>query len=77
MESTTKAIEEENTQIIRLEKSVLAKTKKQEVTTFQSVLYKVLPDGQIEPSDPDSEKVSRNSIGLIWLSLILKIGVLF
>ncbi|CAI2371599.1 unnamed protein product [Moneuplotes crassus] len=61
MESTTKAIEEENTQKICLEKSVLAKTKKQEVTTCQSILYKVLPDEEVEPSDPDFEEVSRNN----------------
>ncbi|CAI2371934.1 unnamed protein product [Moneuplotes crassus] len=61
MESITEAIEEENTQIISLEKSVLTETKEQEVTTCQSILYKVLPDEEVEPSDPDSEEFSRNS----------------
>ncbi|CAI2371654.1 unnamed protein product [Moneuplotes crassus] len=70
MESTNKAIEEENTQIIRLEKSVLAKTKKQEVTTCQSILYKVYPNQKVEPSDPDSEEVSGNSTLNIWLGNI-------
>ncbi|CAI2371830.1 unnamed protein product [Moneuplotes crassus] len=70
MESTTKAIEEENTQKICLEKSVLAKTKKQEVTTCQSILYKVLPNRKVEPSDPDSEEVSLNSQLYIWLDYI-------
>ncbi|CAI2371969.1 unnamed protein product [Moneuplotes crassus] len=70
MESTTKAIEEENTQIIRLEKSVLAKTKKQEVTTCQSILYKVQPDQKVEPLDPDSEEFSENSQLNIWLDEI-------
>ncbi|CAI2371854.1 unnamed protein product [Moneuplotes crassus] len=62
MESLTTAIEEESTQIISLEKSVLAKTKKQEVTTCQSILYKVRPDEEIKQLDPDSEKVSQNSL---------------
>ncbi|CAI2371869.1 unnamed protein product [Moneuplotes crassus] len=64
MESTNKAIEEENTQIIRLEKSVLAEAKEQEVTTCQSILYKVLPGEEVDPSDPsdpDSEEFSGNS----------------
>ncbi|CAI2371963.1 unnamed protein product [Moneuplotes crassus] len=61
MESTTKAIEEENTQIISLEKSVLAEAKEQEVTTCQSILYKSRPDREFEPSDPDSEEMSGNS----------------
>ncbi|CAI2372042.1 unnamed protein product [Moneuplotes crassus] len=68
MESTTKAIEEENTQKICLEKSVLAETKEQEVTTCQSILYKVLPDERVEQSDPDSEEVSRSSRLYIWLN---------
>ncbi|CAI2372041.1 unnamed protein product [Moneuplotes crassus] len=61
MESTTKAIEEENTQIISQEKSVMAEAKEQEVTTCKSILYKVLPDLKVEPSDPNSAEVSRNS----------------
>ncbi|CAI2371786.1 unnamed protein product [Moneuplotes crassus] len=76
MESTTKAIEEENTQIIRLEKSVLAKTKKQEVTTCQSILYKVRPDKEVEPFDPDSEEISRNSGLNIWLDQIRDVKLL-
>ncbi|CAI2371773.1 unnamed protein product [Moneuplotes crassus] len=67
MESITKATEEENTQIIRLEKSVLAEAKEQEVITCQSILYKVRPDEEVEPSDPDSEEVSENSRLSIWL----------
>ncbi|CAI2371889.1 unnamed protein product [Moneuplotes crassus] len=61
MESITEAIEEENTQIISLENSVLTEAKEQEVTTCQSILYKVQPDEEVEPSDPDSEEVSENS----------------
>ncbi|CAI2371907.1 unnamed protein product [Moneuplotes crassus] len=61
MEGLTEAIEEENIKKISLEKSVLAEAKEQEVTTCQSILYKVLPDKKVEPSDPDSEEVSRNS----------------
>ncbi|CAI2371787.1 unnamed protein product [Moneuplotes crassus] len=76
MESTTKAIEEENTQIISLEKSVLAKTKKQEVTTCQSILFKVLPNSKVEPSDPDSEEVSRNSELKIELNKICDVKLL-
>ncbi|CAI2371493.1 unnamed protein product [Moneuplotes crassus] len=67
MESTTKAIEEENTQIIRLEKSVLAETKEQEVTTCQSILYKILPYKKVEPPDPDSEEFSANG----WLTMAM------
>ncbi|CAI2371742.1 unnamed protein product [Moneuplotes crassus] len=70
MESLTKAIEEENTQIISLEKSVLAEAKEQEVTTCQSILYKVLPYEKVEPLDPDSEEVSTNSQLYIWLDEI-------
>ncbi|CAI2372104.1 unnamed protein product [Moneuplotes crassus] len=70
MESITKDIEEENTQIIRLEKSVLAKTKKQEVTTCQSILDKVLQGQRVEPSDSDFDKFSINSRLNIWLNKI-------
>ncbi|CAI2371842.1 unnamed protein product [Moneuplotes crassus] len=45
-----------------LEKSVLAEAKEQEVTTCQSILYKVRPDEEIEPRDPDSVEDSGNSI---------------
>ncbi|CAI2371931.1 unnamed protein product [Moneuplotes crassus] len=70
MESITKAIEKENTQMIRLENSVLAESKEQEVTTCQSILYKVLPNKKVEPLDPDSEKVSYNSTLGIWFNKI-------
>ncbi|CAI2371587.1 unnamed protein product [Moneuplotes crassus] len=76
MESTTKAIEEENTQIISLEKSVLAEAKEQEVTTCQSILYKVLQNKKIDPSDPDSEKISLNSGLNIWLNKICDVKLL-
>ncbi|CAI2371881.1 unnamed protein product [Moneuplotes crassus] len=52
------AIEKMNTPIINLEKSVLAKTKKQEITTFQSILYKIHPDGEVVLFDTDFEEVS-------------------
>ncbi|CAI2371871.1 unnamed protein product [Moneuplotes crassus] len=61
MEGLTKAIKQENIQKISLEKSVLEEAKEQEVTTFQSILYKVRPDEEVEPSDSDSEGVSGNS----------------
>ncbi|CAI2371952.1 unnamed protein product [Moneuplotes crassus] len=67
MESLTEAMKEEIIQIISLEKSFLAKAKKQEVTTCQSILYKVLPDQEFEPLDPDSEEVSKTSQLNIWL----------
>ncbi|CAI2371825.1 unnamed protein product [Moneuplotes crassus] len=70
MESTTKAIEKENAQIISLEKSVLAEAKEQEVTTCQSILYKVRQDEEVKPSDLDYEEVSANSRLYIWANQI-------
>ncbi|CAI2371982.1 unnamed protein product [Moneuplotes crassus] len=70
MENLTEAIEEGNIKKISLEKSVLSKTKNQGVTTCQSILYKVLQDEEIEPSDPDSEEVSRSSHLYIWVDEI-------
>ncbi|CAI2371976.1 unnamed protein product [Moneuplotes crassus] len=62
MESNSKVIEEENAGIISLEKSVLAKTKKQDIARAQSILYKIFQEQrEIQPLDSDSEEVPKNS----------------
>ncbi|CAI2371989.1 unnamed protein product [Moneuplotes crassus] len=61
MESNNKVIEEENAGIISLEKSVLAKTKKQDIARCQSILYKIFPEQrEIQPLDSDSGEVPEN-----------------
>ncbi|CAI2371882.1 unnamed protein product [Moneuplotes crassus] len=76
MGSLATATKKEIIQKNSLEKSVLAEAKEQEVTTCQSILYKVHPDEEVEPFDPDSEEVSENSELRIWLSEILDVKLL-
>ncbi|CAI2371895.1 unnamed protein product [Moneuplotes crassus] len=70
MEVLTEAIEEENIKKVSLEKFALEEAKEQEVTTCQSIFYKVLQDEKIEPLDLDSEEVSANSLLYIWVDEI-------
>ncbi|CAI2377494.1 unnamed protein product [Moneuplotes crassus] len=69
MKSIPKTIEEENTDIVSLEKSVLAKTKKLDISRCQSILYKIYPyREEIEPLGSDSEEVPENSQLMIYFS---------
>ncbi|CAI2371912.1 unnamed protein product [Moneuplotes crassus] len=62
MESIAKVIEEEDTEIISLEKSILAKTKRQDITRCQSILYNGFPRlKEIKPLVSDSGEASRNN----------------
>ncbi|CAI2368926.1 unnamed protein product [Moneuplotes crassus] len=64
-----KAIQEENTEIISLEKSVLEETKKQDIARCQSILYKIFPEQrEIQPLDSDSGEIPENSQLLIDFS---------
>ncbi|CAI2371769.1 unnamed protein product [Moneuplotes crassus] len=65
MECITKDIEEENTQKISLEKSVLAETKKEDIARCQSTLCNVLGKEEIEQLGSDSEEDSIN--GIFWI----------
>ncbi|CAI2372017.1 unnamed protein product [Moneuplotes crassus] len=62
MENMPKAIEEKDTQKISLEKFILAKTKKQDITRYQSILYKIFPENrEAKPLGSDPGKVPENS----------------
>ncbi|CAI2371910.1 unnamed protein product [Moneuplotes crassus] len=62
MDSIPKVVEEENTEIITLEKSILEETKEQDINRCQSILSKIYPEKEeIKPLDPDSEEVPENS----------------
>ncbi|CAI2372151.1 unnamed protein product [Moneuplotes crassus] len=65
MESMTKATEEKDIQKISLEKSVLSKTKKQDIARGQSIFYKFSPECKIEPLDSDSGEAPKNSALMI------------
>ncbi|CAI2372003.1 unnamed protein product [Moneuplotes crassus] len=69
MESMSRATQEENTQIISLEKSILEETKEQNISTCQSICYNIFPgEKDIKPLDSDSEKIPNNSYLAIHLN---------
>ncbi|CAI2371932.1 unnamed protein product [Moneuplotes crassus] len=62
MESIPKATQEEITQLISLEKSILSKAKEQDFRRCQSILYQICPkDREIKPLNPNSEEAPKNS----------------
>ncbi|CAI2372155.1 unnamed protein product [Moneuplotes crassus] len=62
MESIPKATQEEITQLISLEKSILSESMEQDFSKCQSILYKICPEKcEIKLLNPNSNKVQEKS----------------